>query len=207
MAVEHSSARSSLSTARPRAPQEAAAARYQTLPDETESAPEQGPSKSTFEEEFSELVDKLHKFTNQELGTKSVEVDKSAAVAVHTSRSHYFAAASPGLQDRLPVVSNKHGTPPHLQYLADMLGLELETTADQFLFSYKKDKKDRPQPPQREAPLWFEHEIFAAISENQFVYMPIYGLLCTSPFLTSWGSVMECVYSAVHACLLTLRMV
>ena len=88
-----------------------------------------------------------------------------------------------------------------------MLNLELETTADQLVFSYKKDKKDRPQPPQREAPLWFEHEIFAAISQNQFVYIPIYFLLCTSPFLTSWGSVMECVCSVVHACLLTLRMV
>lgn len=199
------SARFSLSRSRPHAPQEAA--RYQTLPDETDSTPEQGSSKSTLKEEFSELVDKLHKLANQEPGTKSVEVDKSAALAVHTSRYHYFAAAPRGLQDRLHVVSNKHSTPPHLQYLADMLDLELETTADQLVFSYKKDEKDRSQLPQREAPLWFEHEIFAAISQKQFVYIPIYFLLCTSPFLTSWGSVMECVCSVVHACLLTLRMV
>ena len=40
-------------------------------------------------------------------------------------------------------------------------------------------------------PKWFEHELFAQLSENQRVYVPIYMLLASLPFLTSWGSVME----------------
>lgn len=42
-----------------------------------------------------------------------------------------------------------------------------------------------------EAPSWFEHEVFAALSDNPKVYLPIYALLYVSPVLTSWGSLME----------------
>ena len=43
----------------------------------------------------------------------------------------------------------------------------------------------------QEAPTWFEHKVFAEISDNPLVFRPIYVLLYVAPVLTCWGSIME----------------
>lgn len=43
----------------------------------------------------------------------------------------------------------------------------------------------------QESPTWFEHKVFAEISDNPLVFLPIYALLYVAPVLTCWGSVME----------------
>jgi hypothetical protein len=144
------------------------------------------------EQEFSKLVADLHAFAEHQLDQETVEVGKSAALAVTRRRFQHLAdMLDQGVGADGPPVSfctEPAGTPPHLQYLADTLDLEVALSAegDRFVFSYAKGRNSL-----REAPTWFEHEVFAALADNKHVYIPIYFLLCTSPFLTSWGSVME----------------
>ena len=166
---------------------------------ETDSPASSGSNKQgKLDQEFGQLVADLRALANQQLlDKKTVEVERSAGLAVIQRRLQSLAETSQqGVgSDRPPApdLFAEAGTPPHLQYLAGAFGLHLELNSDRdrFVFSYMKDTYEKDKPPQPEAPVWFEHELFAALSDNKLVYMPIYVFLCSSPFLTSWGSVME----------------
>eukprot|EP01043_Picozoa_sp_COSAG02_P057677 COSAG02_NODE_7044_length_3213_cov_1.195890_3_plen_199_part_00 len=72
--------------------------------------------------------------------------------------------------------------------LAMILGLSTWTDrGDDHIIVFYTDGKP-PKPP---APTWFEAEIFAALSKERFVYIPIYILLSVTPLITCSGSLLQ----------------